>query len=231
MSGFGNAIFDSVQSLNAFVFDFDGLILDTESSLIGAYEDVHAAHGVRFDRELFLRSVGHVDFSFDPWHAFEKRADRAALETERRKRNRELDRGLPVLPGVAALLHEAKGAGLRLGLASNSSHAHVERHLGRLGLLHLFSCLACREDVASPKPEPDVYRWVLNRFGIKGRQAIAFEDSNIGTRAAARAGLWVVAVPNASTVHHDFSHAHLRLHSLAETSLKDLMARAASGFR
>jgi len=218
------------MTLSALVFDFDGIILDTESSLIEAYADVHAAHGVPFDRDLFLRNVGHAEYSFDPWHAFEKRADRVSLEAERRKDNRTRDRGLFPLPGVVELMDQARAAGLRLGLASNSGHAHVEGHLGRLGLLDRFTFLACREDAPSPKPEPDLYRLVLNRLGIKGREAVAFEDSNIGTRAARRAGLWVVAVPNASTAHHDFSQAQLRLASLAETSLQDLSARAAAGF-
>ena len=230
-SGLGNAILDGLQTLLALVFDFDGLILDTESSMIDAYADVHAAHGVPFDRTQFLRSVGYPDFSFDPWHAFEKWADRAALEAERRERNRELDLGLTILPGVVALMDEARAAGLRLGLASNSGHAHVERHLGRLGLLDRFSIIACREDFASPKPEPDVYRLVLNRLGIKGREAVAFEDSVVGTRSARRAGLWVVAVPNGSTAQMDFPQAHLRLNSLADTNLADLQARAAAGFR
>ena len=220
-----------MSCLRALVFDFDGLILDTESSLIDAYGDVHAAHGVAFDREVFLRSVGHADYAFDPWHAFEKRADRVALEAERRSRNQARDRELPVLPGVAALMDGARGAGLRLGLASNSRHPHVEGHLGRLGLLGRFSFIACREDAPSPKPEPDLYRLVLNRFGIAGKEAVAFEDSNTGTRAARRAGLWTVAVPNASTAHHDLSHAHLRLGSLAETNIEDLQARVAAGFR
>ena len=67
--------------IRALVFDFDGLILDTESALIRAYADVHAAHGAPFDEGEFLRSVGHADYTFDPWHAFEKHADRVALET------------------------------------------------------------------------------------------------------------------------------------------------------
>jgi HAD superfamily hydrolase (TIGR01509 family) len=229
-SGLGNAILGGLQTLRALVFDFDGLILDTESSMIDAYAEVHAAHGVPFERSLFIRSVGHPDFSFDPWHAFEKRADRAALEVERRERNRERDRSIPILPGVVPLMDEALAAGLRLGLASNSGHAHVEGHLGRLGLLGRFSIIACREDFASPKPEPDVYRLVLNQLGIKGREAVSFEDSVVGTRAARRAGLWVVAVPNPSTAQMDFPQAHLRLASLAETNLADLEKRAAAGF-
>jgi HAD superfamily hydrolase (TIGR01509 family) len=213
------------RMIQALVFDFDGLILDTESALIGAYADVHAAHGVPFDEAEFLRSVGHADYAFDPWHAFEKRADRVALEVERRRRNRERDLHLALLPGVAALLDAARAAGLRIGLASNSPHAHCERHLGRLGLLDRFAFLACREDVASPKPEPDLYRLVLGHFGLRGTEAVAFEDSHTGSIAAKRAGLWCVAVPNGSTTSHDFAHADLRLDSLADLALPDLLKK------
>jgi len=211
--------------IRALVFDFDGLILDTESALIRAYADVHAAHGVPFDEAEFLRSVGHADYAFDPWHAFEKRADRVALETERRQRNRERDLSLAILLGVVALLEAARARRLQVGLASNSRHEHCEQHLGRLGLLDRFGFLACREDAASPKPEPDLYRLVLNHFGLRGAEAIAFEDSHTGSLAAKRAGLWVVAAPNSSTAHHDFAHADLRVASLADCPLPDLIAR------
>ncbi len=211
--------------IRGIILDFDGLILDTESALIDAYGDVHAAHGVPFDRELFLRSVGHADYAFDPWHAFEKRADRAALELERKKFNRERDVHLPVLPGVVALLDAAKVHSLRVGLASNSLHAHCERHLTRIKLLDRFEYLACREDVPLPKPAPDLYKLVLNRFGLRGHEAIAFEDSHTGSLAAKRANLWTVAAPNVSTAHHDFAHADLKVTSLAEVKLDDLMAK------
>jgi HAD superfamily hydrolase (TIGR01509 family) len=211
--------------IRALIFDFDGLILDTESSLIEAYADVHARHHVPFDRAVFLRSVGHADYAFDPWHGFDKRADRVALESERRRRNQDRDQSLPILPGVVPLLDAAQAARLRLGVASNSSHAHVEGHLGRLGLLSRFEFLACREDAPSPKPEPDLYRLVLNHFGLKGTEAVAFEDSHTGTLAARRAGIWVVSVPNGSTAHHDFSQAHVRAPSLTAVGLADLVAQ------
>jgi HAD superfamily hydrolase (TIGR01509 family) len=210
--------------IRALIFDFDGLILDTETALIDAYADTHAAHGVPFDRAHFLRSVGHADYAFDPWHAFEKRADRAALEIERRKRNRERDHLLPLLPGVTALLDAARDAGLTVGVASNSGHAHVEGHLSRLGLIKRFAVLGCREDVASPKPEPDLYRLVLNKLGVRPIDAVAFEDSHTGSLAARRAGLWVVVAPNSSTAHHDLSQGHLRVASLAQVTLADLNA-------
>ena len=211
--------------IRALIFDFDGLMLDTESALIDAYADVHVAHGVAFDRDLFLRSVGHADYAFDPWHAFEKRADRAALETERRTCNRERDLHLPILPGVVALLDAARAQSLRVGLASNSPHPHCERHLERIKLLDRFDFLACREDVPLPKPAPDLYKLVLTHFGLRGHEAIAFEDSHTGSLAAKRANLWVVAAPNPSTAHHDFAHADLKVKSLADVKLDELIAR------
>ena len=211
--------------IRGLVFDFDGLISDTESALIDAYGEIHARHGVAFDRKLFLRSVGHADYSFDPWHAFEKRADRAALELERRACNLELDATLPLLPGVLPLLDAARAAELPVAVASNSRHDHVEGHLKRLGIRDRFSVIGCREDVPSPKPEPDLYRYVVNHLGIFPREAIAFEDSRTGSLAAKRAHLWTVAVPNASTAHHDFSHVDWQVSSLLACPLPALLAR------
>lgn len=211
--------------IRALVFDFDGLIVDTETPLIDAYAEVHATHGVPFDRAVFVRSVGHADYAFDPWHGFSPHADRAALEIARRRANVAAIARQPVLPGVVALLDAARAAGLRVGLASNSEHAWCEPHLARIGLLDRFDFLACRGDAPSPKPEPDLYRLVLNRFGLRGHEAIAFEDSHTGSLAAKRASLHVVVVPNESTAHHDFAHADLRVTSLAEVTLDALIAR------
>jgi HAD superfamily hydrolase (TIGR01509 family) len=210
--------------IRALIFDFDGLILDTETSLIDAYGDVHHAHGLPFDRPLFTQHVGHADYGFDPWREFGPAADRDALETKRHAFNKARNEAQAVLPGVLALIDEARQAGLKVGLASNSSHLHVEGHLQRLGLMGRFDFVACREDVASPKPEPDLYRLVLNHFGLRPHEAIAFEDSHTGTVAAKRAGAWVVAVPNVSTGHHDFSHVDLKVASLADCRLQKLLA-------
>ncbi len=211
--------------IRALIFDFDGLILDTETPLIDAYAEVHAEHGVPFDRDAFIRSVGHADYAFDPWHGFSPHADRAALEITRRARKDAAMLRQPILAGVVALLDAAHARSLRVGLASNSSHDWCEGHLRRLGLHGYFHFFACREDAPSPKPEPDLYKLVLNHFGLRGHEAIAFEDSHTGSLAAKRANLWVVSVPNESTAHHDFSPAHVRLKSLADTTLETLIER------
>lgn len=215
--------------IRALIFDFDGLILDTETPLIDAYAAVHARHGIAFDRSVFIRSIGHADYAFDPWHGFSPHADRAQLEIERRSIKDGMMLEQQVLPGVVALLDRARERGLRVGLASNSDHPWCEGHLARLGLLDRFHFLACRGDTPSPKPEPDLYKLVLNRFGLRGHEAIAFEDSHTGSLAAQRANLFVVAAPGPSTAHHDFSPAHLQVTSLAQFTLDELCARFEDG--
>lgn len=214
--------------IRALVFDFDGLILDTESALIAAYADVHAAHGVPFDEAHFLRSVGHADYTFDPWRAFAQRTDRAVLESQHVVRRRERYLELSPLPGVIALFDAAHAHGLAIALASNSPHEHCDRHLARLGLLDRFAFLACREDVASPKPEPDLYKHALNHLGLRGHEAIAFEDSHTGSLAAKRAHLHTVVCPGPSTRHHDFRHVDLVVPSLADCPLPALLQRFAA---
>jgi HAD superfamily hydrolase (TIGR01509 family) len=210
--------------IRAIVLDFDGLIVDTETPIIEAYGDVHAQHGLPFERAEFAAGVGHYDFSFDPWRAFDPTLDRDALEKLRRHYNHARTLRQPILPGIKALLEAAGALKLRIGLASNSPHTWVEPNLERLGLRSHFEFIACRGDVPSPKPEPDIYKLVLNQFGLRGHEAIAFEDSNAGSLAAKRAGLWVVTIPNPSTTHHDFAHSHLQLTSLAERTLEQLIA-------
>ena len=215
--------------IRALVFDFDGLILDTETPLIEAYGDVHEAHGIAFDRAVFVRCVGHAEYAFDAWSAFGPESDRAALREEMLAFYEARTLRQPILPGVVALMDAARTAGMKLALASNSKRDHCERHLRRLGLFDRFQFLACYGEVPSPKPEPDLYRHAVNQLGLRPVQAIAFEDSYTGSLAARRAGLWVVVAPNVSTAHHDLSHAHRRVASLAELDLAELCEAFASG--
>jgi HAD superfamily hydrolase (TIGR01509 family) len=211
--------------IRALVFDFDGLILDTETALIDACEAVHRRAGRPFSRQLAHEAVGRVELHYDEWAAFGANADRAALQSEMRAANRELLAHQSVLPGITEYLDEARSLGFRLGVASNSDHAHVEGHLARLGLLDRFEYIRCIEDVPAGKPAPHLYRAVIEKFGLPGTEAIAFEDSVHGVQSAKSAGLWCVAVPGPSSASHDLSQADVILPSLAHRPLQDLLTR------
>jgi HAD superfamily hydrolase (TIGR01509 family) len=211
--------------IRALVFDFDGLIFDTETSLIDACELIHRQAGKNFSRQLAHEAVGRAALHYDQWAAFGDQADRASLEQDLKRLNQEFLSKQSVLPGVKDYLREGKNRGLKIGLASNSDHEHVEGHLTRLGLLEQFDYLRCIEDVPAGKPEPHLYRAVIEHFGVAGNEAIAFEDSEHGATSAKRAGLWCVAVPGPSSANHNLAHADLILKSLTDKPLSELLQK------
>jgi HAD superfamily hydrolase (TIGR01509 family) len=130
----------------------------------------------------------------------------------------------PPLPGVLDTLRAARRLGLRLAVASSSPHRWVDGHLARLGLTDFFEAVKCSDDVARTKPEPELYLSALDALGVSPLEAIALEDSPNGVKAARRAGLFVVAIPNPVTAQLTFEGESLRLASMADLSLEALLS-------
>ena len=214
--------------VKALVFDFDGLILDTEGPIFEAWREIYSAHGHDFLPGDWQHVIGQAAH-FDPFDELERRLgrslDRERLTAERRVRVRELVEAQPLLPGIVEWRGEARGLGLKLGIASNSSREWVLGHLDRLGIGNGWDCVRCAEEVARPKPEPDLYIAVVECLGVRADEAVAIEDSPNGVAAAKRAGMLCVAIPNSITAGLDLSQADLVLKSLAETTMADLLER------
>jgi len=129
---------------------------------------------------------------------------------------------------VSAYITEAKRRGLKLAVASSSSHSWVDSHLDRLGHREDFEVIKCRDDVPHAKPAPDLYLAALAALGLDASEVIAFEDSINGSLAAKRAGIFCVAVPNSFMRADNFEHVDLRLDSLAAVPLAQLLAQVAA---
>lgn len=212
----------------AIVFDFDGLILDTEEPVYRSWLEVYEAHGEDLPFERWVQIVGSTTAGFHPQHHLEERLGRALPQEVldgRIDRRTELVLAQEVLPGVARRLEEARTMALKVGLASSSTSDWVRGHLARLGILESFDCMRCRDQVANAKPEPDLYLAVLECLGVSASEAIAIEDSPNGVQAAKRAGLRCVAVPNSITANLDLGQADLLLGSLADVTLADLLRK------
>jgi HAD superfamily hydrolase (TIGR01509 family) len=214
--------------IRALIFDFDGLILDTETPDFLAWQQVYRTYGAALSFEEWAIGIGTIG-AFDPVANLEARlghtVDRAAADAARRERYYAMIAEEAVIPGVHAYLDDAERLGLRLAVASSSSHGWVRGHLERLGLLGRFQAVCCREEGITPKPEPDVYLQALAALGVRGHEALALEDSPHGITAAVAAGLYCVAVPNTMTRRMDTSAAHIVIPSLAEVGLEALLAR------
>ncbi|HUZ86114.1 MAG TPA: HAD family hydrolase [Candidatus Baltobacterales bacterium] len=210
----------------AIVFDFDGLILDTEGPVYLSWVEVYQAHGEELPFERWVQIVGSTTLEFHPQHHLEERLGRPLPQEvldRRVGRRTELVLAEKVLPGVVELIDEARATGIKLGVASSSTSDWVKGHLARLGILNRFDCLRCRDDVAHAKPEPDLYLAVLDCLGVAAADAFAIEDSPNGIAAAKSAGLRCVAIPNSITSGLDLSQADLVVASLADLALAGLV--------
>jgi HAD superfamily hydrolase (TIGR01509 family) len=212
--------------IRAIVFDFDGLILDTEEPVYRSWLEVYQAHGEELPFERWIQIVGSTTTGFHPQYHLEERLGRPLPKEvldRRVGRRTEMILAQAVLPGVVQHLDAARELGLNLGVASSSTHEWVEGHLARLGILDRFACVRCRDDVEHAKPEPDLYLAVLECLGVSAGEAFAIEDSPNGVAAAKRAGMRCVAIPNSITARLDLTEADLTLSSLAEITLRDLL--------
>jgi HAD superfamily hydrolase (TIGR01509 family) len=216
--------------IRALVFDFDGLILETETPSYQAWADIYREHGHDLPMDLWHASIGS-DEGFDPAGHLAALVgegfDLAATQARRRTRTNELILALDVMAGVREYVADAKRLGLGLAIASSSPRAWVLGHLARLHLEADWDAVRTSDDVARTKPAPDLYLAAVGALRVAPDEAVAFEDSMNGIAAAKAAGLRCVAVPNALTSGMDLSRADVRLESLAHTPLEELLARLA----
>lgn len=214
--------------IDAIVFDFDGLIIDTETPEFDTWQEVFESYGVLLEREIWEWAIGRHSYDFNIYrHLAELSGQHIEPEEVRpRMRRRYLERieENPVLPGVVDCLAAAKDMDLKLAVASSSRPGWATGHLEGRGLLHYFEFVLHAGDVANAKPDPELYTMSAERLGVRPENALAIEDSVNGLAAAKAAGLHCLVVPNPMTKGMDFSLADVRLESLEDLPLAHLLA-------
>ena len=215
--------------LRAVLFDFDGLILDTEMPEVQTYREIYADHGHEFPDEVWMKMIGisSPENSQLPWRVLEERTgaiDRNALVERSRARRIELIEAQSLQPGVLEVLEECDLRGIRKAIVSSSGRKWVEGHLGRLGILERFERCVCGHEGLPSKPAPDLYKKACAEMGVAPTEALAIEDSPNGIAAAVAAGLFTLAVPNALTARLDISQANLKMDSLLDVDWVDLLS-------
>ena len=213
--------------IRALVFDFDGVIVDTETPVYQSWSAVFAEHGCPpLTLDEWAREVGTVG-ALDVLGLLRERATRPVDEDEiQRGRRAHRDRLLAaesVRPGVVEWLDEAAALDLGVALASSSASEWVTGHLDRVALRDRFTQLACASSLLAAKPAPDTYLDACRGLDVEPHDALAVEDSPNGIAAAKAAGLTCVAVPNPITRQFDLSAADLQLPSLAERTLQSVI--------
>lgn len=214
--------------IKALIFDFDGTILDTEVPDYQSWQEIYEELGASLPFDTWASFIGTGVAVFDPYQhlavQLDQPPDREELALKVHQRRDHLIRQQAALPGVKEYISEATERGFKLAVASNSYHPWVDGYLDHLGMRSVFHAIKCGDDVKRPKPAPDIYLDALADLGVDASEAIAFEDSPHGIHAARQAGIFAVAVPNLMTARLDFSQASLRLNSIADLPLQDLIS-------
>ncbi len=217
------------MALRALIFDFDGLIVDTETAIYEAWREFYATHGHELRIETWAQCVGSDFGGYDPMRDLDEATGLEfdwSLEVQRIEARRDdIVAGSPVLPGVLERLLEAAAQGMPCSIASSSPRSWVDPWLGRLGLRELFCNVTVLDDVGRAKPAPDLFLHAASRLGAGADEVLIFEDSLNGLRAAHAAAMRCAVIPGPTTQHLDFAGAWAVLPSLAETSLAALHER------
>ncbi|NWF64997.1 MAG: HAD family phosphatase [Chloroflexi bacterium] len=217
--------------LKALLFDFDGLILDTETPEVLVWQSIYKEHGFELPVDEWEKTVGGYGVSdFDPAKTLsllsQRRLDPVSLRARYRLEADAIIHANPILPGIMDMIHAGKKHGLKVAIGSSSPHSWVDAHTQRLGIYHYFDHIICQDDVppGRTKPHPDIYLKALETLQVEKSQAVVFEDSPNGVLASRRAGVFVVAVPNPLTAKMGVQ-GDLTVSSLAELTLQDLIDR------
>ena len=215
--------------IKALIFDFDGLLVDTETTEYLSFHELGKQVGVDLHIELghtWVGSVGGRERAIA--YLSQQLGDTSPARQVQLEHqfNVIFDANIAhqsLLPGVREVLVAAKHHQLKLAIASSSDYAWVSSFLRKFDLLSIFDHVQTRDNVSRVKPDPEIYLKALHGLAVSPDEAIAFEDSYVGSCAAKAAGITCIVVPNLVTKSLDFSHVDQVVNSLLDVDIKQYM--------
>jgi putative hydrolase of the HAD superfamily len=215
----------------ALIFDYDGLLADTEELAATVIVELLSQQGVTIDFASLAPFFGSTgpdndaawDRQMQMWLGSDVEAsgfDAAAWEQIEDRRHE-----VPLRSGVVELLDEARRTGWQVAIGTGQARSRLEHHLSHLGMLDRFDEIVTAADVGRGKPAPDIFLEVARRLGRAPSECVVLEDSLPGYEAALAAGMAVVVCPCAVTRHSSFPPAARVVATLHEVSLDELGVR------
>ena len=206
----------AIADSQAILFDFDGVVLDTEWPIYITWKNLFEREGFDLPPEVYVKCIGS---DFDTWSPEKYLEDLSGKtfdwDSENAARQVEILRSLegsPPMPGATELIRNL--ADKKTAVVSSSSHSWVDDWLEKLELITYFDTIVCRGDAPKIKPAPDLYLEAAKRLDVAPSDCLVIEDSMNGMISAHAAGMKVLAVPNRLTSVLDFSNAEWQEQSL-----------------
>jgi len=218
--------------LHAVAFDMDGLMFNSEDVYTEVGRELLRRRGAEFTKDLKDAIMG-----LTARHSFEVMIEHCSLDDTPEQLIPEseeifvslLDAHLAPMPGLLDLLAALERAGIPKAVATSTGRRLTTAVLSRFDLEKRFDFVLTSENITRGKPDPEVYLLAAERFGVSPREMLVLEDSHFGSRAAATAGAFVVAVPNEHTDGHDFGMANLVVESLEDRRIYEILGIATLG--
>ncbi len=212
--------------LRAVAFDMDGLMFNSEDVYTEVGHELLRRRGRAFTKELKDAMMG-----LTPRHAFEVMIESCSLDDTAEALIPEseeifislLEDHLAPMPGLLDLLASLEKAEIPKAVVTSTSRRLTVAVLSSFDLSERFDFILTSEDITHGKPDPEVYRLAAERFGLPAGEMLVLEDSHFGSRAAAGAGAFAVAIPNHHTVDHDFSMARFVAKSLEDRRIYEVL--------
>lgn len=221
------------MSIKGLIFDFDGVLIDTEMPWFMAWVELFAQYGFIFTMQDYAKTIGTDKSKYDPAQHLSLLTEEHITSQDAReianKRTRELIVSQPLLPGVLTFLAAAQKRGLPMAIASSSSRSWVEGYLEQFGIRKHFSAVCTADDASKVKPDPELFLLAARKISVHPNEAIVFEDSPNGIKAAKAAGMVCIAIPNEFTRTLDLSDADKIVNSFEELEINDIFYRYTIG--
>jgi HAD superfamily hydrolase (TIGR01509 family) len=199
-----------LPAIKAVVFDFDGLMFNTEEIFNRSGQELLRRRGLEMTPNLLALMMGRrADEAFPLMIAALGLTETPAeLRAEERVIFQDLLwTHVAPMPGLFELLTHLEQRAIPKGVATSSRRPYIESVLQKFELVERFDLLLTSEDVVEGKPHPEIYLTAASRLGVRPAEMLVLEDSENGTRSAAAAGAVAVSIPHEHSRHHDFSSA------------------------
>ncbi|MBY6114376.1 HAD family phosphatase [Mameliella alba] len=196
----------------ALLFDLDGTMLMTDDIHREVFVDLMRPYGIEVTESFYMAHVhGRLNTDFFAEFLPDLEDPQGLSDLKEAQFRDRLPRPYPAMPGAEALIERARTEGWALAVVTNANRLNAEAMLGAVGLRDAFELLIIGEECARGKPDPEPYLAAMRALDVAPEQAVAFEDSASGLRAAAGSGAYTVGVRSG------LSDTDLRAHGARDT--------------
>lgn len=212
--------------MKAFIFDMDGVIVDTQGMHSQAALEAMAEFGIQSTIEETLAYAGTARGTTYREIA-KKRGLELPIEEISQRKDELFDAAiaradLQPIAGIPQLLKELRARGIQTAIASSSSDAFIGLIVDRLHIRAYFDALLSGQNLPKSKPDPAIYRLAAKTLGVRPRDCVVLEDAALGVEAAKEAGIFCIGYRNPSSGEQDLSRADLIVDRITDIPLDTL---------